>query len=101
MNTASLSLMAVLFAQSAQAPRPTQAPPARPAAKAAPAPAAPARAPGLYATLTTSLGTIVCRLFEKEAPVTVENFTALARGTKVLAGKARPGALATRLKLLR
>ena len=32
------------------------------------------RTPGTYAILETSQGEIVCRLFEKEAPKTVENF---------------------------
>jgi peptidyl-prolyl cis-trans isomerase A (cyclophilin A) len=41
-----------------------------------------ARAAGTYAVFETSLGTIVCRLFEKEAPATVENFIGLAEGTK-------------------
>ena len=40
------------------------------------------RAPGTYAVFDTSQGTIVCRLFEKEAPKTVANFTGLAEGTK-------------------
>ncbi len=40
------------------------------------------RAPGTYAVFETSQGTIVCRLFEKEAPKTVTNFTGLAEGTK-------------------
>jgi peptidyl-prolyl cis-trans isomerase A (cyclophilin A) len=40
------------------------------------------RAPGTYATLETSQGTMVCRLFEKEAPQTVANFIGLAEGTK-------------------
>lgn len=40
------------------------------------------RAPGTYAVLETSEGTIVCRLFEKEAPKTVANFVGLAEGTK-------------------
>lgn len=40
------------------------------------------RQPGTYATLTTSEGTIVCRLFEKEAPKTVQNFTDLAEGKR-------------------
>ena len=41
-----------------------------------------ARAPGLYAIINTSMGTITAKLFEKEAPVTVANFVALAKGTK-------------------
>jgi peptidyl-prolyl cis-trans isomerase B (cyclophilin B) len=40
------------------------------------------RAPGTYATLETSQGSIVCRLFEKEAPQTVANFIGLAEGAK-------------------
>jgi len=40
------------------------------------------RAPGTYAVFDTSQGTIVCRLFEKEAPQTVANFVGLAEGTK-------------------
>jgi cyclophilin family peptidyl-prolyl cis-trans isomerase len=53
-----------------------QTPPA--AAPAAP----PALEPGLYATMTTSLGVIKLKLFEKEAPITVKNFVALSKGTK-------------------
>ncbi len=41
-----------------------------------------ARQPGLYATFNTSEGTIVCRLFETEAPKTVKNFTDLAEGKR-------------------
>ena len=40
------------------------------------------RQPGAYATFVTSQGTIVCRLFEEEAPVTVKNFIELAEGTR-------------------
>ena len=40
------------------------------------------RQPGLYATFETSEGTVVCRLFEKEAPKTVANFVDLADGKK-------------------
>ena len=40
------------------------------------------RAPGTYAVLETSQGSVVCRLFEKEAPNTVANFIGLAEGTK-------------------
>jgi peptidyl-prolyl cis-trans isomerase A (cyclophilin A) len=41
-----------------------------------------ARQPGTYATFTTSEGTIVCRLFEKDAPKTVQNFIELAEGAR-------------------
>ncbi|PIP81843.1 MAG: peptidyl-prolyl cis-trans isomerase [Elusimicrobia bacterium CG_4_9_14_3_um_filter_62_55] len=37
---------------------------------------------GLYAIFNTGKGDIICRLFEKESPVTVDNFTGLALGTK-------------------
>lgn len=36
----------------------------------------------LYATLKTSLGVIVIRLYDDKAPKTVENFVGLAKGTK-------------------
>jgi peptidyl-prolyl cis-trans isomerase A (cyclophilin A) len=52
-----------------------QAPPA-----AAPPP--PAREPGLYATIVTNHGAITAKLFEKESPITVRNFTGLALGRK-------------------
>src|SRR5512135_1003981 len=48
----------------------------------APAAAAPAPEPGLYATIQTTMGAITIRLFEKETPITVRNFQALARGAK-------------------
>jgi peptidyl-prolyl cis-trans isomerase A (cyclophilin A) len=41
-----------------------------------------AKNPGTYATFKTSEGTIVCELFEKDAPETVANFIGLAEGTK-------------------
>src|SRR5436189_4769781 len=41
-----------------------------------------ARTPGTYATFNTSEGNIVCRLFEKDAPKTVQNFTELAEGKR-------------------
>jgi peptidyl-prolyl cis-trans isomerase A (cyclophilin A) len=40
------------------------------------------RSAGTYAIFDTSEGTIVCRLFEKEAPKTVANFTELAEGKR-------------------
>ncbi len=41
-----------------------------------------ARTPGTYAVIETSEGTIVCRLFEKEAPKTVANFIELSEGNR-------------------
>jgi peptidyl-prolyl cis-trans isomerase A (cyclophilin A) len=41
-----------------------------------------ARQPGTYAVFETSEGTIVCRLFEAEAPKTVQNFVDLAEGKR-------------------
>jgi len=40
------------------------------------------RPSGTYAVFETSEGPIVCRLFDKEAPKTVENFVGLAEGTR-------------------
>lgn len=36
----------------------------------------------LYATFDTSMGKIVCELFQQKAPITVNNFIALAKGEK-------------------
>jgi peptidyl-prolyl cis-trans isomerase A (cyclophilin A) len=55
--------------------------PAKPAQPALPAVDLPAE-PGLYAVIYTSMGNIVCRLYDKSAPKTVENFRGLATGTK-------------------
>ena len=41
-----------------------------------------ARQPGTYAIFETSEGTIACRLFETEAPKTVQNFIDLAEGKR-------------------
>jgi peptidyl-prolyl cis-trans isomerase A (cyclophilin A) len=40
------------------------------------------RQPGTYAVFATTEGAVVCRLFEKEAPKTVANFTELAEGRR-------------------
>ena len=40
------------------------------------------RKPGVYAIFQTNQGTIVCELFEKEAPITVKNLVDLAEGNK-------------------
>ncbi len=38
--------------------------------------------PGTYAVFKTSMGVIICKLFEELAPATVANFIGLAEGTK-------------------
>ena len=47
--------------------------------------------PGTYATFKTSEGTIVCELFEKDAPETVANFIGLAEGTKEWNSRSKKG----------
>jgi len=57
--------------------------PAAPHPAGAPAAAQkPPLPPGKYVTIYTSMGNITCRLFDKEAPKTVENFRGLATATK-------------------
>jgi peptidyl-prolyl cis-trans isomerase A (cyclophilin A) len=55
------------------------------------------RQPGTYAHIKTSEGTVVCRLHEKEAPVTVKNFIDLAEGKRewkdTVSGKGGAGPL--------
>lgn len=56
---------------------------AQSAKKTQPAPTAakkPAREPGLYMRFDTSLGSITCKLYEKEAPITVRTIVGLATG---------------------
>src|SRR5205807_2312640 len=55
---------------------------AAPAKAPAKAPATAKRSPGLYAIMSTSMGTVVLKLYEKEAPNTVANFVGLATGKK-------------------
>ena len=50
-----------------------------------------AKNPGTYATFKTSEGTIVCELFEKDAPETVANFIGLAEGTKDWNSRSKKG----------
>lgn len=74
LSVAACGLLSV-FAYAQTAAPPSAAKPATEAAK-------PAREPGLYATITTSMGTIVAKLFEEESPKTVKNFADLAMGRK-------------------
>ncbi len=49
------------------------------------------RTPGTYAVFNTSEGTVVARLFEKDAPETVANFIGLAEGTKKWESRSKKG----------
>jgi peptidyl-prolyl cis-trans isomerase A (cyclophilin A) len=73
-------LVTLAFAQ--EGTKPAASKPAAEGAKPAADPAKPAREPGLYATITTSMGTIVAKLFDTESPKTVKNFADLAMGRK-------------------
>ncbi|HKY20626.1 MAG TPA: peptidylprolyl isomerase [Vicinamibacterales bacterium] len=64
------------------APPATTQKPATPAAPAVPAASAAKHGPGVYAHFTTNHGTMVARLFDKDAPNTVQNFVGLAEGKK-------------------
>ena len=57
--------------------------------------AQPQQSNGLYAIFNTSVGTFTARLYEKDTPVTVENFVALALGTKATRSP-KTGAMAKR-----
>lgn len=68
-------------------PLPEPAPPIAGEAELAIAPMPPAAVPapeptGPTATIETSMGTLTCRLFDKETPVAVTNFVGLATGSK-------------------
>jgi len=52
------------------------------AAVASPAAEQKARNPGVYAVFDTSMGTFVCELYEKAAPLAVQNLIGLAEGSK-------------------
>ncbi len=81
-------LVAGAFGLLAQTPAAHKAGAHKAAPHKAAAPAAPVAPqtfpaePGLYAAMTTTEGRIVIKLFEKESPITVRNFTSLARGAK-------------------
>jgi peptidyl-prolyl cis-trans isomerase A (cyclophilin A) len=85
---ASLLLLPVLASAQSSAPQtnsqskttPVRRPlkPTVPALPPVPLPAE----PGKYAVFYTSMGNIVCRLFDSDAPKTVANFVGLASGTK-------------------
>ena len=65
--------------------KPATTPPAdtaKPAAPEKPAVSAEKYGPGVYAHITTNHGAMIARLFDKEAPKTVENFVGLAEGKK-------------------
>ncbi|HSU33787.1 MAG TPA: peptidylprolyl isomerase [Bryobacteraceae bacterium] len=73
--------MAFAGSPAPQHPVPSHHPARRPSSPALPPVALPAE-PGLYAVIYTSMGNIVCRLFDKDAPKAVANFRGLATGTK-------------------
>ena len=73
-------------APSTAKPAPSTAAPAastaKPTAPATPAATAVKYGPGVYAHFTTNQGSFIVRLFDKDAPITVQNFVGLAEGKK-------------------
>ena len=55
---------------------------AKPVAPATPLATAKPYGPGIYAHFTTNLGSFIVRFFDKDAPITVQNFVGLAEGKK-------------------
>jgi peptidyl-prolyl cis-trans isomerase A (cyclophilin A) len=89
MNLQHLSLLAALLSPLAALGQTGTVPPATQTAPAAPLPDSPdATTPpalqptGPTAVIDTSMGRLTCRLYSKEAPETVANFTGLATGSK-------------------
>ena len=76
-----LSLASLLARPVFQSKAPEQKQTPKPSASGSPAVTLPDE-PGTYAVIYTSMGNIICRLFEKDAPKTVANFRGLATGTK-------------------
>jgi peptidyl-prolyl cis-trans isomerase A (cyclophilin A) len=67
------------------AEKPAATPPAaaeKPTATEKPAVSAEKHGPGVYAHITTNHGAMIARLFDQDAPKTVENFVGLAEGKK-------------------
>ncbi len=73
-------LATALWAQTSATHRPSAPKRKAPAPVEAPIPLP--DEPGQYAVFNTTMGRIVVKLYEKEAPITVANFVGLARGTK-------------------
>lgn len=81
----SVSLLSLgVWGQAPAAKAPAKAPAKKAAAPAKAAPATPKtpRPDGLYTTISTSMGDITLKLFDKESPITVKNFVGLATGRK-------------------
>jgi peptidyl-prolyl cis-trans isomerase A (cyclophilin A) len=73
--------------EAAPAPSATEKPAPSPGSAAKPTdetakPASAKYGPGVYARITTNHGVMLARLFDKDAPKTVENFVSLAEGKK-------------------
>ena len=84
LSVLSVSLLGLAVgAQTPAAPSPAKAAAKKaPAKQAAPAVPKTPRPDGLYTTLSTSVGDITLKLYEEQAPVTVNNFLRLATGRK-------------------
>jgi len=83
--TIPLLICALIFTAAAPGGQTSQQKTRTPAKAPAPPPLPPVELPpepGLYAVIYTTMGNIVCLLYDKTAPKIVENFRGLATGTK-------------------
>ncbi len=81
-NTTMAAALAVLMVLAPAIPASTPDQSGEGAQPAAGELAAQSLGPGTYAVFKTSMGDIICKLFDKLTPRTVENFIGLAEGTK-------------------
>ncbi len=84
-NTAMTAALAVLIALAPvvpASPAGTHVQSGEGAQSASGEPVAQALGPGTYAVFKTNMGVIICKLFDKLAPATVDNFIGLAEGTR-------------------
>ncbi len=81
-NTAVTAMLAVLVALPPAVPAGTPLQSGESAQSSSGELAAQSLGPGTYAVFKTNMGDIICKLFDKLAPATVDNFIGLAEGTR-------------------
>ncbi|MCY3774201.1 MAG: peptidylprolyl isomerase [Gemmatimonadetes bacterium] len=81
-STTTAAMLAVLIALAPAIPAGTPVQSGEGAQPASGELAAQSLGPGTYAVFNTNMGVIICKLFDRLTPVTVDNFIGLAEGTR-------------------